>query len=121
MMANPYLKYRQTEVETSDQGRLLLMLYEGGIRFAGRAQRALQENDLEAASNYLTRAQDILAELMSSLNFDAGPVAGGLFRLYEYMYFQLVEANVQKSAEPVEQVERMLLELRDAWKKSLGA
>lgn len=120
MAANPYAQYQKNQVETAGQAKLILMLYEGAVRFLEGSRKALQEGELQKAHQNLVRAQDILAELMSSLDLEAGDVAVNLFRLYDYMYNQLVQANVKKDAEPLEQVEKMLLELRDAWKESLG-
>lgn len=117
---NHYLQqYQRNQIETADGGKLLLMLYEGALRFLGQGRKALAEGDLEVANNSLLRAQDIVAELISSLNLEAGEVAVGLFRLYEYMHYLLVEANIKKRPEPLEQVEKMLLELKGAWKEAL--
>lgn len=119
MGINPYAKYQKTQIETADQGKLLLMLYDGALRFLGLARQALLEKDLEAANNKLVRVQDIVAELMASLDLESGEVAVSLFRLYEYMHYLLVQANIQKDAEPLKQVESMLVELRNTWKEVL--
>jgi len=118
--ANPYAQYQKTQIETADKGKLLLMLYDGALRFLGHARKALLEKDLEGANNYLVKVQDIVAELMSSLDLEAGEIAVSLFRLYEYMHYLLVQANVKKDAGPLDQVEGMLAELRDTWKEALG-
>lgn len=121
MGINPYTQYQRTQIETADQGKLLLMLYEGALRFLGRARKALQDEDPEASNNNLVRVQDIVAELMASLDLEAGEVAASLFRLYEYMHYLLVQANIQKDAGPLDQVENMLVELKEAWKEALGS
>lgn len=120
MGVNPYAQYHKNQVETADQGKLLLMLYEGALRFLGRARRALREHNAEAANNNLVRTQEIIAELMASLNLEAGDVAVSLFRLYEYMHYLLVQANIRKDEEMLDQVEGMLLELKEAWSSALG-
>ncbi len=120
MGINPYAQYQRTQVETADQGRLLLMLYEGALRFLGRARRALEAQDKETANNNMVRAQEIIAELMSALDLNAGEVALSLFRLYEYMHYLLVQANIKKDRELLGQVEGMLLELREAWRGAIG-
>lgn len=120
MGTNPYAKYRKTQIETADQGKLLLMLYDGALRFLGHARQALLEKDLETANNKLVRVQDIVAELMASLDLEAGEVAVSLFRLYEYMHYLLVQANIKKDVGPLDQVESMLAELKDTWKEVLG-
>lgn len=121
MALNPYAQYQRTQVETADQGKLLLMLYDGALRFLGRSRSALQENNGEEANNNLVRVQEILAELMASLDLETGDVALSLFRLYEYMHYQLVQANIKKEAVLLDQVEAMLLELKEAWSSALGA
>ncbi|GEM_PF-294063 len=121
MAVNPYAQYQKTQVETADQGKLLLMLYEGALRFLGRSRKSLQEGDVEGANSSLVRTQEIVVELMSSLDMEAGgEMAVSLFRIYEYMHYLLVQANVRKEEEPLQQVEKMLLELRDAWREALG-
>ncbi len=118
--ANPYTQYQKTQVETADQGKLLFMLYEGALRFLGRARKSLQEGNGEEANNNLVRAQEIIAELMASLDLEAGDVAVSLFRLYEYMHYQLVQANIKKEITLLDQVETMLLELKETWYSALG-
>lgn len=120
MGVNPYAQYQKTQVETADQGKLLLMLYDGALRFLGRARLALQENNGEVANNNLVRTQEIIAELMASLDLEAGDVAGSLFRLYEYMHYLLVQANLKKEDGQLQYVEDMLLELKEAWSIALG-
>ena len=121
MGINPYAQYQKTQIETADHGKLLLMLYDGALRFLGRAGKALEDKDMEKASQNLLRVQDIVAELMASLDLDSGEIAVSLFRLYEYLYYLLVQANMKKEAELLPQVENMLLELRNTWQQVVGA
>ena len=116
--ANAYTQYRKAQVETADQRRVIIMLYDGALRFLGSGMKALQERDLEVAHKNLLRVQDIVFELMASLDLEAGEVAGALYRLYEYSYHLLLQANVKKEIEPLYQVEKILLELREAWQQS---
>lgn len=121
MASDPYRQYQKVRVETADRGALVLMLYEGALRFLGRGRKSLQNRDLEGAHKNLLRSQDIIAELMASLDLEkGGEIAAGLFRLYDYMYRLLLEANLKKDPQPLEQVEMMLSELRDTWKEILG-
>ncbi|HHT46151.1 MAG TPA: flagellar export chaperone FliS [Firmicutes bacterium] len=119
MRSNPYTQYKKVQVETSDQGELLLMLYDGALRFLGKGMKALDEGDLEGCNANLLRAQDIVFELRASLDYSAGKVAASLSGLYDYIYRLLIQANIKKDIEPLYQVEKILLELRDAWKQSL--
>jgi flagellar protein FliS len=93
-----------------------VMLYDGAIRFINEAAYAMQQRDYETQNAKLQRAQKILAELISSLDFDkGGEIAENLFRLYTYMYNQLVEANINDSRDRLEHVVHLLSELREAW------
>lgn len=118
MGVNPYVQYRKAQVETADQGKLLLMLYEGALRFLERARVCLEGKDLQGTNNNILRVEDIITELMSSLNPEAGGVALSLYSLYDYMHHLLVEANIKKDGAPLGQVEQMLGELAAAWKES---
>jgi len=120
MGANPYAQYKKVQVETADQGKLLLMLYDGALRFLDRARACLEEGDLQGTNNNILRVQDIVNELMSSLKLEVGDVALSLYRLYEYMSHLLVQANINKDGVPLAQVHQMLKELADSWKESLG-
>jgi len=121
MGTKPYALYQKVQVETADRGKLLLMLYDGALRFLKSAGKALHRRDLEGANNSLLRAQDIVTELMASLDLEkGGELAETLFRLYDYIRTLLVEANIRKDVGPLEQVEGMLTELRETWADALG-
>lgn len=109
-------RYLETAVETASPARLIVMLYDGAIRFINEANYAMRQRDYETQNYKLQRAQKILAELISSLDFEkGGEIAENLFRLYTYMYNQLVEANIQDAPERLEHVVVLLSELREAW------
>lgn len=116
VQAGAYQAYRNTQIQTASSSELLLMLYDGAIKFCKQALVHLEDCNWEAVHNSLTKVQDIIAELSMSLNFAAGgEIATSLHQLYDYMERRLIEANVQKKAEPVQEVLGMLNELRDAW------
>ncbi|BCW95204.1 MAG: flagellar export chaperone FliS [Fimbriimonadales bacterium] len=113
---NGHDRYLETAVETASPARLIVMLYDGAIRFINEAAHAMRQRDYETQNAKLQRAQKILAELISSLDFDkGGEIAENLFRLYTYMYNQLVEANINDNHERLEHVVGLLSELREAW------
>jgi flagellar protein FliS len=113
---NGHERYLETAVETASPARLIVMLYDGAIRFINEAAYAMQQRDYETQNTKLQRAQKILAELISSLDFNkGGEIAENLFRLYTYMYNQLVEANINDSRDRLEHVVHLLSELREAW------
>ncbi|MDW7651578.1 MAG: flagellar export chaperone FliS [Bacillota bacterium] len=121
MHVNPYQTYRQTQVETVSPQQLVIMLYNGAIKFLKLAQSGLEENNIEKSHTNNIKAQDIIFELMSALDFSQGDVAGSLFQLYDYMRRRLVEANLKKEKESLTEVEAMLTELRDTWMQALGS
>ncbi len=112
---NPYERYKQTRVETAGPLQLIIMLYDGAIRFTRQAAHAIEERDYEKANEYLKRAQDIIDELNFSLNLEAGDIAKNLQQLYEFINHQLVQANIKKDAASLQSVERILVTLRSAW------
>jgi len=112
---NPYARYRQIETETADGLDLVIMLYRGAIRMLGQADEALAGGSTADAHNWLLRVQDIINELSLTLNLDAGEIAANLRRLYEYMLERLVEANISKDREPVQEVKALLADLLEAW------
>lgn len=114
-MKDPYSAYKRNDIEGASQGRLVVMLYDGAIRFLKQACASIEENDISASHENIMRAENILAELMNTLNLDAGEVAHNLLRLYEFMIWHLIQANKDKDRRKIEDVIGMLLELRSAW------
>jgi len=113
---NPYKAYETTNVGTADQRHLILMLYDGAIRFMKKSVGKIEARDFEASHNYLVRSREIVSELLSTLKAEkAGEVGQNLKRLYVYMYNRLVEANLMKDPAMVEEVIRIMSTLRDGW------
>jgi flagellar protein FliS len=116
---NPYNQYRQTQIQTAPPEQLVLMLYDGAIRFALQSIESINAKDPEAANNWLIRVQDIVSELRTALDSRAGEVATQLDFLYDYLYRRTVEANVKKDVEIVEEVVHFLRELRSTWAEAI--
>lgn len=114
-ISNPYEQYRQIDVETASPGRLVLMLYDAAIRNCRQAVAAWESKNETTAREKIYRAQDILAELIGSLNFDAGDLARHLFQLYEYMNYRLTQSAMRKDVAAAQEVAKLLEELREAW------
>ena len=112
-MSTVFNQYRQTAIQTAPQEQLVVMLYDGAVRFLEQAKVALQEG--RDASEPMTRAQDIIVELASSLNRSAGEVADNLARLYDFWIQWLLQAQIRRDASKVEEVLTMVRELREAW------
>lgn len=117
---NPYQKYQQNTVNTATPGELTLMLYNGAIKFLKQGKIAIEKKNIPEANEKICRVQDIVAELMSSLNMDI-ELSKNLFSLYDYMNSRLIEANIQKNTEILTEVEGMLVELRDTWQEVIKA
>ncbi|WP_379965629.1 flagellar export chaperone FliS [Ectobacillus sp. sgz5001026] len=115
---NPYDVYKQNQVVTSRPEDLTLMLYNGGVKFLLQAKQAMQQQDLPKAHTLIIRAQDIINELLITLNPDY-EITNQLAPLYEYMKARLVEANLKKDITYVEEVEGMFKELRDTWSQAM--
>lgn len=115
MSVNPYEQYRKAGISTASSGKLILMLYDGAIRFLKEAKNGLSGNKLDLANNNIIKAQNILTELMLSLNMDVGEIAQNLYSLYDFMNRELIKANAKKDVKPLDTVIRMLGELRGAW------
>lgn len=116
-MANPYSNYQKTHVTTASREKILLMLYEGAIRFTKQAKVAMQEKKIADKGKAISRATAILSELMATLDFKVGgQLAADLENLYVFMIDKLIEANINNSTESLDVVENILRTLYTAWK-----
>ena len=115
-------QYRQTEVGTADRGRLVVLLYEGAINFLKKAKNDVQEGNIEAKCNNITRAQDVIQELNNSLKMDeGGEIAGNLRSLYFFMERYLVKAKIERDGiKKMDEVIAMLSSLCDVWVEILA-
>lgn len=114
--AQAYDNYRKTTVETAAPGKLLLMLYDGAIRNIDNAKEAINKKDINTAHNQIIKAEDIVLELIASLNMDY-EVSNHLSRLYEYLHYQLVQANLEKDIRKLDEVREFLVDLRNTWEE----
>jgi flagellar protein FliS len=113
---NPYAQYRQTSIETATQTRLVVMLYDGALRFLNQAQPAMQAKNYEVQSRSINKAQAIIDHLRATLDFDAGgEVAVTLNAFYIKAFDTLTIANVHDNQEQLNKVIHGLRELREAW------
>jgi len=112
--------YKRTEIETATPAKLLLLLYDAAIQRLETAAEAMKTGKYERAHFDLLRIQDILTELMVSLDQGAkdAPVKE-LYALYEYMYRGLVNANVKREVPPIEEAGRIMSQLREAWREAV--
>jgi len=109
--------YQEIGISTQDRGRLIVMLYEGAIRFLRQAVRTLEQGDYVGKGRAIARAQDIILELNNVLDMDAGrQIAGNLRRLYLFMWKYLNQANLRKDPQMIQKVIDLLEELNQGWK-----
>ena len=108
--------YKKASVNTLDQTKLIIMLYDGAIKNASFAVEHMKSGQIEKVHECLIKTKNIVTELMATLNMDrGGDIAKNLQSLYSYMFSQLIEANMNKKTEPVVIVIDLLKELRAAW------
>ena len=116
-MVNPYKQYQKTQVVTASREKILLMLYEGAIRFTKQARAAMIDKKIADKGKAIRKATAIVSELMATLDFKVGgQLAQDLENLYIFMIDKLIEANVHNKVECLDDVERLLNTLYGAWK-----
>jgi len=115
-----YQRYRAVKIQTATPAQIMLMLYDGAIRFAKIAKQKIDADDLAGKGTYVGKVQAIISELMSSLDFSIAPeLCTQLEQLYIYIMEQLTEANVSMKQEPLDVVIKLLLTLREGWGQAL--
>ena len=108
--------YKKASVNTLDQNKLIIMLYDGAIKNANFAVQYMESGEIEKVHDSLIKTKNIVTELLATLNMEqGGEIAKNLKSLYSYMFSQLIEANMEKRSEPVLTVVELLKELRGAW------
>ncbi|WP_174728843.1 flagellar export chaperone FliS [Mesobacillus harenae] len=113
---NPYKSYQQNSVNTASPGDLTLMLYNGCLKFISIAKHAISEKQIETKNTNIQKAQNIIQELMVTLNMDLD-VSKDMMSLYDYINRRLVEANIQNDVAILEEVEGLVTDFRDTWKQ----
>ncbi len=115
-LPNPYAQYRQNAVETATPTRMVVMLYDGAIRFLGQALPAMRAHRYDQQSLFIGKAQAIIAHLRDTLDFEAGgAVARHLEGMYVSLFDALTDANIHDRPERIEEAVAALRELREAW------
>lgn len=119
-MVNTANTYKNQQVMTASPEELTLMLYNGAIRFVAESIQALDKGNLEKANNASLRAQDIVREFICTLDMEQ-EISQGYFKLYDYIDYRLVQANINKDKSQLEEAKTMLQELRDTWVEAMKA
>lgn len=116
MINNAAQAYGARKVETATPAELTLMLYEGTIKFCNIAMGAIEKKDYEKANINIQKARKIIVELQTTLDHKY-PVAEDFDCIYDYIFHKLVQANIKKDPEILEEALVELRDLRDAWKE----
>lgn len=111
-----YEQYNRNKILTASPAELTLLLYEGAIKFCNIAIVAMEHGDIEKTHINIKKVEDIIIELQSTLNHKY-PVADDFDKIYKYIYDLLVEANIRKDKELLEQALEQLRGMRDTWKE----
>ena len=118
MYSNGIQSYRRTKVMTADPRKLVMLCYEGAIDNLKVGKQRIAEEDYEGRSKSLGKAQDIIGELLCSLNSEeGGSIAKGLDSLYNYMLRRIIHADLKNDLRAIEEVIGMLTELKAAWQE----
>jgi flagellar protein FliS len=119
-MNNAYSAYRSANVDTADQGKLIIIAYDVAIKHCKLALESFEgKENIETRTKHLFKVQDAVSELMGSLKLDVGEIAQNLYRLYDYILRRLVAANSHSDPAAVEEVLGYLSSLREAWKEAI--
>lgn len=116
MAINAALAYQGTKIQTASPAELTLMLYEGAIKFCNIGILAIEQNDHGKANVNILKAQKIIIELRATLN-PKYPVAQDFDVVYDYIYRRLIDSNIRKDKDILEEALGYLREMRDTWKE----
>ena len=116
--AAQYGRYQQQSAMTASPGELTLMLYEGCVKFLKQSRLHMEEHHFDKASNSSIRAQDIISELMATLDMSY-EISENLYNLYDFILRQIIQSNIKKDVSLLEEPINMMSELRDAWQQAV--
>lgn len=117
MVANSgYTAYNTNKVMTATPAELTLMLYEGAIKFCNIAIMGIEENNVEKTHTNIMKVENIIGEFIATLNHKYS-VAEDFENIYNYLMDRLIEANIKKDKEILEEVLNYLRDMRDTWKE----
>jgi flagellar secretion chaperone FliS len=112
----PTAAYKQQSILTATPGQLVVMLYDGCLRFLQQGALSMRDGNIAEAGSRLSRAEAIVEELLSTLDMEKGGViASRLQGIYVFCVRHLMEARLERDAEKIDKVAELLSELRDSW------
>lgn len=116
--SSPYGRYQQQSAMTASPGELTLMLYDGCVKFLKQSRLYLEEHNIEKASNASIRAQNIISELMATLDMKYD-MSKNLYSLYDFILHMVVQSNIKKDPSLLEDPITMMSQLRDTWQQAV--
>jgi len=116
MAVNAATIYKDNKILTATPAELTLMLYEGAIKFCNKALLAMEKNDIVNINKNIIKAEKIISELRATLDFKY-PVAKEFDMVYDYIYRRLIDSNIKKDKEILEEALGYIREMRDTWKE----
>ncbi len=115
-----YKKYKETSIQSASREKILIMLYEGAIKFTKLAIMAVEKNNVKDKCENIGRAYDIVLELNNTLDHKVGgEVAARLEQLYQYMIEQYIKANTTNDVEALKTVQKLLETLHEGWVQAI--
>ncbi|MGX9758132.1 flagellar export chaperone FliS [Clostridioides difficile] len=112
---NPYNSYKQNSIMMASREQLLLMLVDGAVKYTKIAKISIENKDMERAHKELTRVQDIFTELMVTLDQSVGQWAKDMYRVYDFVRYELSRANIRKDIQIIEGTLPVIEDIRDTW------
>ncbi|APG23798.1 MAG: flagellar export chaperone FliS [Syntrophotalea acetylenica] len=118
---NPYLnQYKNNQINTASPEQIMIMLYDGALRFLAQAMQGIDDNDIELKNRGIQKAMAIVMEFRNTLDHNiGGEIAANLDALYDYMIREMIQANLKKDRQKLQAVHAMLADLRDTWKEAI--
>lgn len=111
-------QYKKARIQTADQGKLVILLYDAVVKSINEAISAIRKNDIESSHNNILKSQKIITELLISLNInEGGEIAKNLQGIYVFINKQLMQANLKKDEKILSDILEMVSNLRDAFKQ----
>lgn len=118
MKNNPYSKIKENAIYTATPEELTLMLYEGALKFANQAVVFIEKKDFYNANIRIQKVKDIIKEFKYTLDMKYD-ISQQLVQIYDYILRRLTEANMKKDLSIMEEVTKLLRQLRDTWKEAM--
>ena len=112
---NPYNSYKQNLIMSASREQLLLMLVDGAVKYTKIAKLSIENKDIMRGHKELIRVQDIFTELMITLDQSAGQWAKDMYKVYDFIRYELSRANIRKNVQIIEGVLPVIEAVRDTW------